>query len=293
LTRPSTFSIVAFEPEIPAWGVAVASRFLAVGAVVPWAKADIGAVATQALANTVFGPRGLDLLSAGKSALEAIDLLLTDDDQRDQRQVGVVDASGGSATFTGEACLPWAGGTSSEGVAVQGNILAGPGVIEEMYRAYRDSSAAFPQRLLDALRAGDATGGDRRGRQSAAILIVKPRGGYGGLNDRWLDYRVDDHAEPIPQLGHLLKLHDLYFGESLDHDRLVIADSTARALQRMMARLGYYQGEINGVYDDLTHRALQSFIGNENFEDRTDLEAGRIDRPVFEFLVEKFLDGHG
>lgn len=290
MIRPSTFSIVAFEPDLPAWGVAVASKFPAVGAVVPWAIAGAGAVATQALANTTFGPRGLDLLSTGKSALDAIDLLLRGDDQRDQRQVGIVDAYGGSATFTGESCFEWAGGTCSDGVAIQGNILAGPGVVEEMYRAYRDSTGAFAQRLLEALHAGDTAGGDRRGRQSAALLIVKPHGGYGALNDRWLDYRVDDHPQPLTQLAHLLKLHELYFGESPEQDRLAIVNSTARALQEMMRRLGYYHGKINGTYDELTRRALRSFVGNENFEDRTDIENGKIDRPVFDFLVERYLE---
>jgi uncharacterized Ntn-hydrolase superfamily protein len=289
LIRPSTFSIVAFDPDLPAWGVAVASKFPAVGAVVPWAIAGVGAIATQALANTTYGPHGLELLSQGQSALDVIAQLLGPDDLRAERQVGIVDAYGGSAAFTGEACFEWAGSTSSEGVAIQGNILAGSAVVEEMYRAFRDNSGPFPQRLLEALRAGDAAGGDRRGRQSAALLIAKPRGGYGGLNDRWLDYRVDDHPEPIPQLAHLLKLHELYFGQSPEQDKLVISGSTARALQSMMARLGYFAGQVNGEYGDDTRAALRSFIGNENFEDRTDIEKGTIDRPVFEFLVGKFL----
>lgn len=288
MIRPSTFSIVAFEPAIPAWGAAVASKFPAVGAVVPWAIAGTGAVATQALANTSYGPKGLDLMSRGKTALQAMDELVSQDSSRDERQVGIVDAAGGSATFTGRSCFDWAGGTSSEGVAIQGNILSGPAVVEEMYRAYRDSQGDFPQRLLEALRAGDSAGGDRRGRQSAAILIVKPQGGYGGLNDRWLDYRVDDHVDPLPQLAHLLKLHELYFGESPEQDKLIIADATARALQQVMSRLGHYRGQIDGVYDEPTRQALRGFIGNENFEDRTDFEAGKIDRPVFEFLLEKF-----
>jgi uncharacterized Ntn-hydrolase superfamily protein len=290
LIRPSTFSIVAFDPDLPAWGVAVASKFPAVGAVVPWATAGVGAVATQALANTTYGPHGLELLAQGKSAQEAAELLLDPDELRAQRQVGIVDAKGGSATYTGEECFDWAGGTSSEGVAVQGNILVGSAVIEEMYRAYRDSVAAFPQRLLEALRAGDAAGGDRRGRQSSAILIVRAAGGYGGLNDRWLDYRVDDDEEPLPKLAHLVSLHELYFGESPERDKLAIGESTARALQQMMARLGYFHGETDGVYDDETRDALRSFIGNENFEDRTDIDKGTIDRPVFEFLVKRFLE---
>lgn len=269
--------------------MAVASKFPAVGAVVPWAKAGTGAVATQALANTTFGPRGLRLLSSGKTSLEAVELMLRGDADREQRQVGVVDAKGGSATYTGGACFEWAGGTSSEGVAVQGNLLAGSGVVEEIFQAYRGSKGGFPDRLLESLRAGDAAGGDRRGRQSAALLVVKPQAGYGGHNDRWLDYRVDDHPDPLTQLAHLLKLHELYFGESPEHDRLAIADTTARALQKMMADLGYYQGEITGEYDDSTRRALRGFIGNQNFEDRTDIEGGKIDRPVFEFLVEMYL----
>jgi len=290
LLAPSTFSIVAFDPAGPAWGVAVASKFPAVGAVVPWAAAGAGAVATQALANTTYGPRGLELLSTGMAALEALEHLLTGDDDRNQRQVGLVDTRGGSATFTGDSCFDCAGGTSSAGVAVQGNILAGPQVVEQMYLAFQSSPGDLPHRLLAALAAGDRAGGDRRGRQSAALIVVKPQGGYGGHNDRWLDYRVDDYPDPVPQLAKLVRLHDLYFGKSPEDERLAITGSTARSLQTMMSRHGYYRGESHGDYDAATREALRRFIGNENFEDRTDVENGRIDRPVFEHLVEMFLE---
>ena len=290
MLAPSTFSIVAFDQAGPAWGVGVASKFPAVGAVVPWAAAGAGAIATQALANTTYGPRGLELLSTGMSALEAVEHLLTDDDDRNQRQVGLVDTRGGSATFTGDSCFEWAGGTSSTGVAVQGNILVGPQVVEQMYLAFQNSPGDLPERLLAALDAGDRAGGDRRGKQSAALLVVKPQGGYGGHNDRWLDYRVDDHPDPVPQLAKLVRLHNLYFGKSPEDERLAITGSTARSLQTMMSRHGYYGGESHGDYDAATRQALRRFIGNENFEDRTDVERGRIDRPVFEYLVEMFLE---
>lgn len=286
--RIATFSIVAHDPQAPAWGIAVASKFPAVGAVVPWAQAGAGAVATQSYANTSFGPRGLEMMAQGLSAQETIDRLIAEDEGRDLRQVGMVDASGSAATFTGESCFEWAGGLTGPGFCCQGNILTGPEVIERMAAAFQESEGELPDRLLAALLAGDRAGGDRRGRQSAALLVVKPNGGYGGYNDRWIDYRVDDHEDPVPALQDLLKLHHLYFGESEPEDQLEIAGETARSLQTMMKRLGYYDGEIDGVYSQETQRSLRAFIGNENFEDRTDFEGGKIDRPVFEFLEERF-----
>jgi uncharacterized Ntn-hydrolase superfamily protein len=210
----STFSIVAFDPEEPAWGIAVASKFPAVGAVVPWAAAGSGAVATQSYANTTFGPRGLDLMAAGEPAQKALELLLTEDDSRQQRQVGLVDAKGRSATFTGSDCHEWAGGKTGKHYAIQGNILTGPETIDAMEKAFLQTGNDLPSRLLASLLAGDRAGGDRRGKQSAAIFVVKPEGGYGGHNDRWIDYRVDDHSDPVSELANLLELHRLYFGKS-------------------------------------------------------------------------------
>jgi uncharacterized Ntn-hydrolase superfamily protein len=289
LLRLSTFSIVAFDPNETAWGIAVASKFPAVGAVVPWARANAGAVATQSYANTTYGPRGLAYMEEGLSASETLALLLEDDEEREMRQVGLIDTYGKAATFTGDDCHDWAGGRTGEHYAVQGNILTGPETIDAMIRAYLEFEGDFPERLLNALLAGDRAGGDRRGRQSAALYVVKPEAGYGGMNDRWIDYRVDDHIDPVPQLASLLKLHRLYFGKSSKEDELQIEGDVAKTLQEIMQQQGYYTGAIHGELDVETQKALQSFIGNENFEDRTDLQAGRIDKPVFDYLVQKFI----
>jgi uncharacterized Ntn-hydrolase superfamily protein len=284
----TTFSIVAFDPEGPCWGIAVASKFPAVGAVVPWAAAGAGAIATQSFANTSYGPRGLQLMASGKSSEEALQALLADDPGREQRQVGLVDARGASATFTGRECYAWAGGKTGEGFSAQGNILRGPEVIEALAETFAASHDDFPGRLLSALLAADRAGGDRRGRQSAALLVVRAGAGYGGFNDVWLDYRVDDHPDPVPRLAELLELHRLYFGKSAPEDELSVRGEVGRELQTMMKRLGFYNGEPTGEYDEPTRESLRAFIGNENFEDRTDFDAGRIDAPVLQFLRRKF-----
>ncbi len=284
--RLATFSIVACNPKEQAWGVAVASKFPAVGAVVPWAKAKAGAVATQALANTSFGPRGLELMSKGISAGTALERMLARDPDRNHRQVGLVDSKGRSATYTGKACMEWAGGRTGPCYAIQGNILAGPEVVSEMERAFIETKGDLPHRLLAALDAGNRAGGDRRGRQSAALYVVKPKAGYGGHNDRWLDYRVDDHLYPIPRLAELLELHDLYFGKSRKKDRVRLTGDVLRELQEIMKGLGYYTSS-SPHYDETTRAAFKAFIGNENFEERADPDAGWIDRPVFEYLVRK------
>ncbi len=286
---PSTFSIVAYDPHEKAWGVAVASKFLGAGAVVPWARANAGAVATQSYANTSYGPRGLDMMESGLSAEESLARLLVDDSEREHRQVGLVDPRGGTATFTGRACLNWAGGLVGEGFTVQGNILIGEHVIQAMAASFSDhTNLDIVWRLFYALQAGDQAGGDRRGRQSAGILVVKPQGGYGGFNDRWVDYRVDDHPDPVTRLREILNLHELYFGKSSERDRVKLAGKALVDLQKIISRLGYYSGSIDGEYTDATRSALEAFIGNENFEERTDFEAGLIDRPVFEYLIANF-----
>jgi uncharacterized Ntn-hydrolase superfamily protein len=285
---PSTFSIVACDIDQKNWGVAVASKFPAVGAVVPWARANAGAIATQSYANTSFGPRGLELLAGGLSAEETLVSLLADDLDREHRQVGIVDANGDSATFTGKSCFSWAGGLTGPGYAIQGNILANDQVAPAMQKSFLGSSGELPERLLLALLAGDRAGGDRRGRQSAAIYVVKPNGGYGGFIDRWIDYRVDDHEDPVIRLGELVELHHLYFGKSPEADRLVLNGEPLIKLQAILQRLNYYLGPLNGFLDEATRSALNFFIGNENFEERCDLQAGWMDTPVFNFLVNKF-----
>jgi uncharacterized Ntn-hydrolase superfamily protein len=288
MPKPATFSIVACDLGEKAWGVAVASKFPAVGAVVPWAGAEAGAVATQAYANTSFGPRGLELMASGVSAVEALSRFLSNDEDREQRQVGLVDASGLAATFTGSGCFEWAGGLAGPGYAIQGNILSGQQVIDTMEKAFLESQGNLPFRLYAALLAGDRSGGDRRGRQSAAIYVAKPNGGYGGYTDRWIDYRVDDHENPVQRLGELLEMHELYFGVSDKNDRVPLKGEPVQQLQEMMIRQGYLAGSADGTFDELTKIALRTFTGNENFEERVDLEAGWIDRPVLDYLLKKF-----
>lgn len=208
----ATFSIVARDPETGDLGVAVQSKFLGVGAVVPWARADVGAVATQAWANTRWGPEGLALLGKGLSAERTLDLLVERDPGRAWRQAGIVDASGRAASYTGEKALDWAGGVTGDGYACQGNILAGPEVAREMARGFESAEGPLAERLVAALAAGQAAGGDRRGRQSAALLVVRRGGGYSGFDDRMIDLRVDDHERPIEELGRLLALHRRVFG---------------------------------------------------------------------------------
>ncbi|NNM31059.1 MAG: DUF1028 domain-containing protein [Akkermansiaceae bacterium] len=207
----STFSIVACDPETGELGVAVASKFPAVGAVVPWARAGVGAVATQSAANTTFGPDGLALLARGTRPEEALEILTRADPGKPRRQAGIVDAAGRTATFTGAECLPWAGGRTGKNFAVQGNLLAGPEVVDAMARAFKKAAGPLADRLLAALTAGQAAGGDRRGRQSAALLVVRKGWGYGAFNDRFRDLRVDDHPMPIAKLRRVLEQHRRLF----------------------------------------------------------------------------------
>ena len=209
----STFSVVAYDPATESWGVAVQSRFLAVGSVVPWAEAGVGAVATQALVNPRFGPLGLTMLKRGLNAEEVVAGLVAADPGRETRQLGVIDRHGGAVAFTGAECFPWAGHVVGENFCCQGNILAGEAVVTEMAEAMnRHADQPFVDRLLAALRAGQAAGGDSRGQQSAALLVVRPGGGFGGYSDRAVDLRVDDHPAPISELARLVALHRETFG---------------------------------------------------------------------------------
>lgn len=277
-----TFSIVACDVEAQAWGVAVASKFPAVGAVVPWVQAGAGAVATQSFANTSFGPRGLAFMETGLSADETLAKLLQDDADRELRQVGLVDAQGQSTTFTGEGCFPWAGGVSGKGYAIQGNILKNAQVVPAMEKAFLKTKGDLPKRLHAALMAGDHAGGDKRGRQSAAIYVAKSKAGYGGFTDRWVDYRVDDHEDPVLRLGELLEMHELYFGKSTEKDRVEIKGKALKQVTDILSQAGYLKkGKV-------FRSAFNEFIGNENFEERADPEAQWIDKPVLKYLVKKF-----
>lgn len=203
----ATFSIVGFDPETGDLGVAVQSKFFAVGRVVPFAAAGVGAIATQSYANTTYGPRGLDLLRQGLSPGAVVEALIADDEGRSRRQVGIVDASGNTANFTGDGCLAWAGARSGTNFTAQGNILTGPEVVDAMAETFRSAEGDLASRLMAALAAGQAAGGDARGRQSAALLVVREGGGYGGYDDRYIDLRVEDHETPIVELQRLLDIH--------------------------------------------------------------------------------------
>jgi uncharacterized Ntn-hydrolase superfamily protein len=279
-----TFSIVAADPDAGDWGVAVASRFPCVGAVVPWARAGIGAVATQAWANTSFGPEGLALLEQGVEAEEALSRLLDADGGREDRQAGLVDRAGRAATFTGERCMTWAGGATGPGFAAQGNILAGEEVVAAMSRAFPETEGDLCDRLLAALLAGDAAGGDRRGRQSAALLVVREGGGYEGRNDRYVDLRVDDHPDAPTELARLFGVWDTTM--LVRHDPLLPASSELVAdLQRRLAALGRYDGEASGSYDAATREALAAWAGEVNLEGRL-----RDDDQVSNQLVSELRD---
>lgn len=251
-----TFSIVARSEDGESWGVAVASKFLAVGSAVPAAVAGIGAIATQAEANVAYKGMALANLDEGATADVALDRLLEDDERRDHRQVGIVDAEGNAATHTGTECFDWAGGETGPGVAIQGNILAGPQVVAEMRRAW-DESEDEPQlakRLLAALHAGDQAGGDKRGRQSAALFVVQEAAGYGGGDDVAVDLRVDDHPDPCAELARLLDLHDLFLTASTEAEKVPVDDALRDELEERARALG--------------HADFEAWVGTENYEMR-------------------------
>jgi uncharacterized Ntn-hydrolase superfamily protein len=283
----STFSIVARDPETGDLGVAVASKFLAVGAVVPWAQAEVGAVATQAWANARYGPLGLAMMTQGLSAQEALEALISGDPQHVRRQAGLVDAQGRAAAYTGQECTEWAGHLVGEGYTCQGNILAGEAVLGAMAEAFETAKGGPWGRLIAALEAGQEAGGDRRGQQSAALLIVRKAGGYGGLSDRFIDLRVDDHPTPITELKRLLELHKLYLFPTDPQDLLPLNEDLVRELQQILHQAGYYRGPITGEYDEATRQAFWDLVGVENLEERW-CEEGKIDRVVLESLRQKF-----
>jgi uncharacterized Ntn-hydrolase superfamily protein len=279
-----TFSIVACDPSVPEWGVAVASKFPAVGVVVPWAAAGAGAVATQSYANTSFGPRGLELMRGGAAAQEALDRMLGDDDDRATRQVGAVDARGNPATFTGDGCMAWAGGRTGAGYACQGNILVGPEVVDGMVEAFEATEGDLVDRLVAALEAGDRAGGDRRGRQSAALLVVREDAGYGGYTDRYVDLRVDDHPDAVTELLRVFATYDREYlirnDPLLDTTRELVSE-----LQRRLAAVGRFDGEPAGTYDEATRRAVADYAGEVNLEGKV-----RDDDQVYESVVREIRD---
>jgi uncharacterized Ntn-hydrolase superfamily protein len=277
MARPlvATYSIVACDLESAQWGVATQSKFLAVGSVVPWAEPQVGAIATQSYANPRYGPDGLALLREGASAEEVVDRLTSADDEREHRQLGVVDGRGGSATFTGAECMDWAGGRTGPCYAAQGNILVSAATVDAIAETF-EATAGKPlaERLLDCLDAAQAQGGDRRGQQAAALLVVERDGGYAGLSDSVVDLRVDDHSRPLEELRRIYALHQAIFGETPREEWLEVDDELEAELRERLGRLGY-----NG---DLAE-AFFAWAGKENLEERVD-GAERVDPVVLEEL---------
>jgi len=267
-----TFSIVARSADGESWGVAVASKFLAVGSAVPAAVAGVGAIATQADANVAYKGQALAHLDDGATASVALLRLLEDDEGRDHRQVGIVDLDGGSASHTGQACLDWAGSVTGDGYAIQGNILTGEEVVDAMEAAWLASGPEAPlaRRLLDALTAGDEAGGDSRGRQSAALLVVREGAGYGGLDDIAVDLRVDDHATPIPELARLLDLSELFLQASAEEEKVPVTTEVEAELEAF--------AQTQGARDFL------AWVGTENYEMRVAPDLSWIDQKILDIV---------
>jgi uncharacterized Ntn-hydrolase superfamily protein len=267
-----TFSIVARSADGESWGVAVASKFLAVGAAVPAAVAGVGAIATQADANVAYKGQALAHMDDGATASVALLRLLEDDEGRDHRQVGIVDVDGGAASHTGHACLDWAGSLTGDGYAIQGNILTGEDVVVAMETAWlsSDPEAPLARRLLDALTAGDEAGGDSRGRQSAALLVVRDGAGYGGLDDIAVDLRVDDHEQPLAELARLLTLSDLYLTASTEEERVPVTPELEAELEAFAQAQGA--------------RDFQAWVGTENYEMRVAPDLAWIDQKILDIV---------
>ena len=284
MPHPTTFSVVAYDQQTQEIGIAVASKFLAVGAVVPFVRAGAGAIATQAFANTSYGPRGLDMLAAGAGPQAVATALLADDAGRNDRQFGIVGTVAGvpGATYTGESCIEWAGGVAKPNFAAQGNCLTGPEVVAALAYTFERARGTLAERLLAALRAGDVAGGDKRGRQSAALVVEKPAGGYAGFNDRYVDLRVDDHANPVRELARLLALHRLYFLPAAPEDVLAIDASVGQAIVAELKRVGVLAPD-HERYDDGARSALVSFMHVENLENRVRSD-GTVDRQTLAYL---------
>jgi uncharacterized Ntn-hydrolase superfamily protein len=257
-----TYSIVGCDLEAREWGVVVQSKFLAVGSAVPTAVAEVGAVATQALANVAYGPDGIDLLRQGRSAAQVVEELTAADGGRDERQLGVVDREGRGATFTGSGCLHWAGGRAGPCYAAQGNILVSAATVDALVETFEASRGPLVERLLASLAAGQAAGGDSRGQQSAAVLVVREKGGYGGGNDRLVDLRVDEHVTPIDELARIYEIHELLFGTTPRDEWIAVDDGLRSEIGTRLGTLGYQHEK---VLD-----AFISWADTENFEERID-----------------------
>ncbi|WP_276274872.1 DUF1028 domain-containing protein [Haladaptatus sp. QDMS2] len=265
--RPSTFSIVARDPDTNAVGVAVHSKFISVGSVVPFVSADAGAIATQSFANVAYGPEGLDLLREGQPAEAVVEQLTATDDEAESRQVGVVGQDGTVAAFTGGECFDYAGDLQGENYSVQGNILVSEETLTAMATVIEETGGGLPEKLLAALHAGNDAGGDKRGEQSAALYIAKPEGGYDGKNDRWVDVRVDDHETPIDELERIFRLYDItLLAREAPEETETLSGETARAVAETLADLDLYDGTPSETFGEPERKALERFRGMNNFE---------------------------
>lgn len=265
-----TFSIVARDPGSDAVGIAVHSKFISVGSVVPFVSADAGAVATQSFANVAFGPDGLSSLREGYTAEETVDTLVAADEKPERRQVGIVGQDGSVAAHTGEECKNVADDIQGNNYTVQGNILENRETLEAMAKAYENGSDGFPEALIEALHAGENAGGDSRGKQSAALYVAKPEGGYDGKNDRWIDVRVDDHSEPIVELERIFKLYDVTLLSRVEPTALKqLEGDMAAAVTKTLAGLGLYEGSPGETFGETEREALDTFRGMNNFENQS------------------------
>ena len=286
MTHPSTFSIVARDPVSGDLGVIVQSKFPAVGSVVPWAKVNIGAIATQAWANVGYGPNGLKLLQDGRTATETLDILLNADEGRVHRQIGIVDAKGQATAYTGNECMEWAGQIIGDGFTCQGNILAGEDVVVDMADAFENTEGDLIDKMFAGLIAGQAAGGDRRGMQSAAILVVRDGGGYEGGNDRYVDVRVDEHPNPIDELVRIFNIYDMTLLSREDPSTLIQVEGDLLAIiQDALVTLGLLQQDHSNDFDEMTKSALTEWINTNNFENKA-RDDGTIWPSVVEFLLE-------
>ncbi len=285
-SNPSTFSIVARDPVNGDLGIIVQSKFPAVGSVVPWAKANIGAIATQAWANVSYGPNGLSLLENGNSASVTLKTLLNGDEGREHRQIGIVDSHGQAVAHTGTECMEWAGHIVGDGFSCQGNILAGEDVVTDMAEAFENTEGDLIDKLFAGLIAGQAAGGDRRGMQSASILVVREKGGYEGGNDRYVDVRVDEHPNPIDELVRIFNIYDMTLLSREDPSLLVKIEGDLLAIiQKALVTLGYLEEDRENVFGVRTKSALTEWINTNNFENKA-RDDGTIWPSVVDYLLE-------
>ncbi|MBC8647651.1 MAG: DUF1028 domain-containing protein [Thermoanaerobaculia bacterium] len=282
----STFSIVARDPSNGDLGVAVQSKFPNVRVAVPFAKAGVGAVATQSFANSDFGTKGLRLLELGATPQEVLAIIGRDDADLQDRQVGIVDARGRAATFTGKKCFDWAGGRTGPDYAIQGNILVSEATVDAMEKAFVATRASLAQRLLAAIKAGAEAGGDKRGRQSAALLVVREGASYDGKSDAYVDISVYDAPDPIAEIFRLYELQKIHFERSDPADVAVISGEDARYLQRLLSKKGFHKGRTDGVWDEASTAALADYMGWENYDTRIRRD-GKIDRKILALIRGK------